>query len=386
MRYKYLNHYLNTVFSKISGSIVSDNIFNPKIKELEALKSKYYKENGLPSKKYGENLENQDELNNILQNYSNFVLSSNFTDLYNILLNSRKQYINNVSKKIIERYGFDYIKFIKNRVNTTIDTSNLTKYDFLEFEFIQSPVITDNKAFEIIFNSISSKNFIDFTLNFRQCGFIDYTQRLHKTTKNITLFNPYSKTSKIIMTYDESMAGVMRLIHEIMHAYSYDLYKDRIDLDKLYKIPKFFWEIFAKIGELFVANNQGQKSLFFRKSFYQYVFCYIDYQLFTLDKNQVTIEDVLDVKDEFCLSIGLDPKLLEYTKYNFIDYNMLYSNHYYAYDSVFSDIIAFGIYRHCQISNYDFDQMISLASSISKIEINNLLDTFDLDINELIEQ
>lgn len=186
LRYKYLNHYLNTVFSKISGSIVNDNIFNPKIKELEALKSKYYKENGLPSKKYGENLEDKDELNNILQNYSNFVLLSNFTDMYNILLNSRKQYINNVSKKIIERYGFDFIKFIKNRVNTTINTSNLTNYNFLEFEFIQTPVITDNKAFEIIFNSISSKRFIDFTLNFRQCGFIDYTQRLHKTTKNGT--------------------------------------------------------------------------------------------------------------------------------------------------------------------------------------------------------
>ena len=39
--------------------------------------------------------------------------------------------------------------------------------------------------------------------------------------------------------------GVMRLSHELMHAYSYDLFKERLHLNELYKIPKSFWEIFA---------------------------------------------------------------------------------------------------------------------------------------------
>lgn len=61
--------------------------------------------------------------------------------------------------------------------------------------------------------------------------------------------------------------GVMRLSHELMHAYSYDLFKERLHLNELYKIPKSFWEIFAKLGELFVADSQEKLSVFLENLF-----------------------------------------------------------------------------------------------------------------------
>ena len=69
--------------------------------------------------------------------------------------------------------------------------------------------------------------------------------------------------------------------------------------------------IFAKLGELFVADSQEKLSVFFRKSFYQYVFCQIDYNVLNLSKNS-SIEDILKIKSEFFNSIGLLPELLEY--------------------------------------------------------------------------
>ena len=140
----------------------------------------------------------------------------------------------------------------------------------------------------------------------------------------------------------------------------------------------------SKLGELFVADSQEKLSVFFRKSFYQYVFCQIDYNVLNLSKNS-SIEDILKIKSKFFNSIGLLPELLEYTQYNFIDYSMLYSKHFYAYDAVFSDIIALGIYKYSKKLNYSFGEIISIIASISTFTIDSIKNEFNIEIESFIE-
>ena len=152
--------------------------------------------------------------------YKNFVFSPKFKDVYNSLLNKRKKFIENISRQLKTRYGFDFIELISKNLRVSINTKNLDKYDFLEFEFLESEKIVATDAFEMILRAIDDKEFFNFVENYRNNGFIDCEKRAGKTHKNFTLYNPYTKTSKIIMTYQENFMGVMRLSHELMHAYS----------------------------------------------------------------------------------------------------------------------------------------------------------------------
>lgn len=381
--YKYLNNHLDFLFNRIYGDSIEDH-FRSEILQLETLKADYYKKNGIPIVNYSKFRRNIPIFDDILLDYKNFVFSPKFKDVYNSLLNKRKKFIENISRQLKTRYGFDFIELISKNLRVSINTKNLDKYDFLEFEFLESEKIVATDAFEMILRAIDDKEFFNFVENYRNNGFIDCEKRAGKTHKNFTLYNPYTKTSKIIMTYQENFMGVMRLSHELMHAYSYDLFKERLHLNELYKIPKSFWEIFAKLGELFVADSQEKLSVFFRKSFYQYVFCQIDYNVLNLSKNS-SIEDILKIKSEFFNSIGLLPELLEYTQYNFIDYSMLYSKHFYAYDAVFSDIIALGIYKYSKKLNYSFGEIISIIASISTFTIDSIKNEFNIEIESLIE-
>ena len=68
---------------------------------------------------------------------------------------------------------------------------------------------------------------------------------------------------------------------------------------------------------------------------------------------------------------------------------MLYSKHFYAYDAVFSDIIALGIYKYSKKLNYSFGEIISIIASIStftidSIEIESLIESYVSEINNFL--
>lgn len=386
IKFKYLNYYIDNILKNIINFSVNKSNYNHKITQLEELKIKYYKEKGSLISRYFKNKDNKLELDNILNEYSSFVFSDKFKEQYNYLLNQRKNSIECISKKIHERYGFDFFNILKDKIKGNIETLNMDKYDVLELEFIELEKISDDLAFAIIKKSISSDKFGVFIDLYKNKGYIDYHIRTQKTLKNLTLYNPYTKTSKIIMNFHENIYGVMRLVHELMHAYAYELFKDRLTIKNLYEIPKFFWEIFAKIGELFISDYEQKISIFFRKSFYQYVFSYIDYHVLSLKKDYIKIEDILDIKDNLLEFLGINSNLLEFTRYNFIDYNMLYSEHFYAYDSVFSDAIAYGIYSQSKKLNYNFDQILSKVLEIKNINLNSLMDVFKLNYEDVFAQ
>ena len=49
----------------------------------------------------------------------------------------------------------------------------------------------------MILRAIDNKEFFNFVENYRNNGFIDCEKRAGKTHKNLLIYNPYTKTSKI---------------------------------------------------------------------------------------------------------------------------------------------------------------------------------------------
>lgn len=62
---------------------------------------------------------------------------------------------------------------ISKNLRVSINTKNLDKYDFLEFEFLESEKIVATDAFEMILRAIDDKEFFNFVENYRNNGFID---------------------------------------------------------------------------------------------------------------------------------------------------------------------------------------------------------------------
>ncbi|MHC3874147.1 ThiF family adenylyltransferase, partial [Streptococcus thermophilus] len=85
----------------------------------------------------------------------------------------RKKFIENISRQLKTRYGFDFIELISKNLRVSINTKNLDKYDFLEFEFLESEKIVATDAFEMILRAIDDKEFFNFVENYRNNGFID---------------------------------------------------------------------------------------------------------------------------------------------------------------------------------------------------------------------
>lgn len=145
--------------------------------QLETLKADYYKKNGIPIVNYSKFRRNIPIFDDILLDYKNFVFSPKFKDVYNSLLNKRKKFIENISRQLKTRYGFDFIELISKNLRVSINTKNLDKYDFLEFEFLESEKIVATDAFEMILRAIDDKEFFNFVENYRNNGFIDCEKR-----------------------------------------------------------------------------------------------------------------------------------------------------------------------------------------------------------------
>ncbi|MHC3900122.1 hypothetical protein ACXOQJ_09825, partial [Streptococcus thermophilus] len=70
-----------------------------------------------------------------------------------------------------------FIELISKNLRVSINTKNLDKYDFLEFEFLESEKIVATDAFEMILRAIDDKEFFNFVENYRNNGFIDCEKR-----------------------------------------------------------------------------------------------------------------------------------------------------------------------------------------------------------------
>lgn len=103
--------------------------------QLETLKADYYKKNGIPIVNYSKFRRNIPIFDDILLDYKNFVFSPKFKDVYNSLLNKRKKFIENISRQLKTRYGFDFIELISKNLRVSINTKNLDKYDFWNLNF-----------------------------------------------------------------------------------------------------------------------------------------------------------------------------------------------------------------------------------------------------------
>lgn len=383
---KYKLSFLDRLFKTVNNgmSYTENDEFSIFISEFELFRRKYYTDNGFPLLEYKNKIHDNSAIEKVYQNFSDFVMGDDFKNRYNELLVRRKRYIGNINSQIVNMYSWNCMESVKNAIETTVKTDSLNAIDILKFEFVELKRVSIEDSIKIICEAMSSQFFSNHVLKMFSNNFIDYKMRKNKSQKNVTLYNPITSTSKIIMNFDENKMGLLCLVHELTHSYVYDLFKDRLSLDNMEKIPKVFWEVFAKIGELFVLDYIDDNTTFMKKSYYQVVFSLIDYELMSCGSD-CTLDKIMEIKNNILKTKNINPELFKYTQYNFINYPMLYSKGFSAYDSLYSDMIAKEIFKKCRKNNYDFDDLMEKIKNVVNLNLVDLLEIFNLSYKEIEE-
>ena len=187
------------------------------------------------------------------------------------------------------------------------------------------------------------------------------------------------------MSFRNKINDVPVLAHELVHAYFFELLKDRLSPKNFFKIQKDFWEVLAKVGELLVLQSMKQINYFYRRSHYQLNFCFLDYKIITSEEKSIQFDDILHLKDEITSFQGLDPKKLIYTNLNFINYELLYSDKMSSYQEVYADILAIAIFNLLQSNHIKWDDLIEVIKNLRCFTLTELTLTLKLDTKKLIE-
>lgn len=386
----YLLEYLNKKFidlkyRDIEKDSTQELLHKQKITKLEQFKMEYFNTNGFLMVNYEKHLEDIVALNTLLGEFEKFVYSDKFNSLYEELINLRRQNLSsNLSEKLIEKYGTDFINSISKQLVIERWDNKYSELDILKMEYHKEDSISFEQALQLIDKAISSQDFTLYLHHMVNKQNIDFQIRQNKTTKNLTLFNFTNQTSKIILNFTENIEGVAILSHEMWHAYFYQVFAGNLDFESFYKIPKFFWEIFAKLGELYLYDSLDELNRFYAYSYYQLNFCLLDKLIQDSDKAEIKIDDVIKYKHLILEKQGISPEIFKYTQYNFINYRMLYSSDYYAYDSVYSDILALGLFTYIRERKLSFDDFVAKVRKISKLEVTELMNEFNLSLDDLL--
>lgn len=102
----------------------------------------------------------------------------------------------------------------------------------------------------------------------------------------------------------------------------------------------------------------------------------------------ISIDDILQIKDDIISYLEINPELFRYTKYNFINYEMLYSYNFASYNVVYSVIIDLGIFKYLKSNFLSFRQLIEKISVLEweMLNIDSLLKLFDLNTDTLVKE
>ena len=385
---KFLDNEIKCLYNSNRSIDIFPNDYWIRKKQFENVRGKIYSQFGKFGliDAYRHSLDNKHELDCIYKNFEGDV-NKYIIPLYIPLVNIRKEKLNDqIIEYLEENFGFDFISEIYFALrDSVIYPEQLSSVDFLKLEYNTAEDYNFTNAINKIKDSINDENLSIFIDSYLKCGYIDYLPRENKTYKNVTVYNPYNKTSKIIMSFRNKITDVPILAHELVHAYFFELLKDRLSPKNFFKIQKDFWEVLAKVGELLVLQSMKQINYFYRRSHYQLNFCFLDYKIITSEEKSIQFDDILHLKDEITSFQGLDPKKLIYTNLNFINYELLYSDKMSSYQEVYADILAIAIFNLLQSNHIKWDDLIEVIKNLRCFTLTELTLTLKLDTKKLIE-
>lgn len=299
-----------------------------------------------------------------------------FANQYLELINLRKNTVTkDIKSRLIHDYGYDFMQDIVEILRNNTQRINVDPSDMLQLsvETLDERRITFAEAIMCLLESDNSHDFKLLIITMLKNNLVDYELRPNKSVRTMTIYNPVKKFSNIIMNYTENVSSLRKLNHEFVHAYVFNLFKDKLNLHNFKRIDTNFWEILAKTGELIISKTKEQTAHFISLSSYNLAFCLLDYFIANEAKDLANFSNIMYIKEKINILFGLNVKSTYYTDYNFILYPLLYNNDLSLYNLVYQDAIALAIYEYILENGLTFASFFEELKGLEQMTVNAIL-------------